>query len=208
MPVFVRALGVALASVVLVLGGATGTQASPGGPNPSNDRKLVELAASGDIAAIQALNAQDRARYAELSVPVRTVVTETTPSPNSITPSGEVSALAYSCNTATRTLSSYGGVGNKLYSEWLQVKVCGSGSISSYSIISRGGNVYWPGWTYEGPLGQAIGKFGSEVHSYSQYHFRYAVLQVGTIQNTYPCVSLDFNANLTTKASPTSRCGL
>jgi len=214
---FKRTTGAVLTTIVsagLVLTGISGAQASA--PPSGDDADLIAIGTSGDIEAYQGLTAAEQERYAELSqVADIEVVDELIPgSEKTVTMSKPgFGTLAIVCRNYTRTWTSSNSTGNQLYSYWLQLQVCGNNSLSSYAVLSQGGNTSWVGWTYEGIVGSSSGIVSGEAHSYAQYHFRLAILQVGTIQDTYPCGSLDSSGinsfgNMVIKATPTARCGL
>ena len=77
--------------------------------------------------------------------------------------------------------------------------------MTSTKISSTAGQTSWIGWGWEGTVNKGNRVISNMAKNFSQNHFRYAVFQVGVIQNVYPCISLDYRVN-NNFADGSSRC--
>lgn len=108
-----------------------------------------------------------------------------------------VVAAATKCLTYTQTIESKNVLGMGLWRHWIQVYYCHNGSTLSTMKLSTWGKTYFVGWTFEGTKTKqsAYNSTKSVGYNYVQNHFRYAVFQVGTIQNVYPCLHAQVSSN-------------
>lgn len=111
--------------------------------------------------------------------------------------SGSLLATAAAvCKNGSYSRVATNGLGNSLYKSFINVTYCqNSGTMTSTKISSTGGQTLWLGWSWEGTTNKGNRVISNVAKNFSQNHFRYAVFQVGVIQNVYPCIALDYKVN-------------
>jgi hypothetical protein len=122
--------------------------------------------------AYQALSETERQTLEQATRPVRMVTLETR---GKMPTQANVEAAA-GCWRAVARFAWKAAAGNTLYTAWQGLHWCSRNSrITSYYVFDRGGETATPGWSYDGPGGQAANNVGWEVRQYTQEKFKFSL---------------------------------
>lgn len=215
---FVRNIAAVAATVGLAIGPAL--PASADDSHDATLQELREIGTTKDNAALAALNPAELARFIALSrldpsksTSETTIIFTVDGAPATKAQAAELSAAfdssdtpdaaavsaklggtltaAAVCYYANRTNYGRGPSGDTLYTYYIQIKWCMSGStVTSTSTIARGGSTQWLGWDYLGITASGSAVISNWGRNYAQYKFQYSVFHVGVIQTVFPCSQL------------------
>jgi len=181
----------------IATGAATSTTAAAASPALAVGQALARkvFGSSSPEAAYAALGAAEKQALMAFETPVSQVVTlrplvvsGTTALTSS--PVVGIAGTTVRCWYAELHVENNAVAGNTVYTYWQRLRWCSTNglTISSWTVLDRGGETSTPGWSYEGHGISGGVLVGPQVRSYTQEKFRFNVLWTNFVNS--PCAQI------------------